>query len=167
MANDPARKFTPSARNLRKQDVELASRSALLYLQVSEAASIAWGTVQSNASKCVTFPLTPALSLGERESCCHLFRNILFGLTESSGKGLSSSKNRALDIFEGQLRILNADMWFPLPEGEGQGEGKGTAANQWPTHQPENSRPSRATCASKLCLLLPHPGPFPRGEGDP
>jgi hypothetical protein len=55
------------------------------------------------------FPLTSALSLGEREKRSQLF-----------GKAIVVNGSNAAQITESEQLL------FPLPEGEGQGEGKGS-----------------------------------------
>ena len=56
---------------------------------------------------CISFPLTPALSLGEREARSPSLQNTRDWICPTSAE-----------------QIRNAEFVFPLPEGEGQGEGK-------------------------------------------
>ena len=72
------------------------------------------------------FPLTPALSLGEREN-----RAPLPGEPNALGRAGVSALNRGAYCASGNDARLNKDAGccFPLPEGEGEGEGERDAAN--------------------------------------
>ncbi len=71
-----------------------------------DALTIRGNTVKPDAS----FPLTPALSLGEREN-----------RSQSPDKSVTDSSSTTTGISESKQRLS------PLPKGEGQGEGKGNA----------------------------------------
>jgi len=71
----------------------------------------------------VAFPLTPALSLGEREN-----RRLSLGCSNAIELSPQSDRSvelpnagAAIGVFE---TIKRGEMRFPLPEGEGKGEGE-------------------------------------------
>ncbi len=74
-----------------------------------------------------SFPLTPALSLGERGN-----RPQLRGESSARARAGVSALNRGAHGASGSDARPNKDAgcWSPLPGGEGQGEGEGDAANQ-------------------------------------
>jgi len=84
--------------------------------------SIANCESRHHASLDVAFPLTPALSLGEREK-----RSVILGNIEPDGVPLPLSpveQNAGEDAAAFQ-RDCNSLKLLPLPKGEGRGEGKG------------------------------------------
>ncbi len=112
-----------------------------------------------------SFPLTPALSLGERE---HL-RPRSIERDGSPSCGAVPGEGRVGGECPGKVRINDWSLrLFPLPEGEGQGEGERNART---AHLPENGRPERKSVFGRdlgtARFLSPHPGPLPRGEGAP
>jgi hypothetical protein len=76
--------------------------------------------VESKASV-AAFPLTPALSLGERENCSQA---ALWTGAPQPSPALSFGLKEAADEAKNILNVESRALLFPLPTGEGQGEGK-------------------------------------------
>ena len=82
-----------------------------------------------------SFPLTPALSLGEREN--HLPVHVLAGAFMQSPT-IPSKLPGTGDQTSDSQNVRTRDLLSPLPGGEGQGEGKATLPQFKPAQKPES-----------------------------
>ncbi len=125
----PLRKFRP----MKKAQVEMESETT--------GARVA----RRDEKLFVPFPLTPALSRGERE------------MSSSSSRKPKRSDNGTTDQTPGDERFL-----FPLPSGEARGEGNPDTPIQSESHSPtvENARPLSLQCAVSKGQLKISVGPW-------
>jgi hypothetical protein len=80
---------------------------------MKRAGTLVFDTMNSTGNTTHPFPLTPALSLGEREHLTPLFTD-----AEPVGFSIHLSRRKAFEFGRHGCWL------FPLPEGEGQGEGE-------------------------------------------